>query len=293
MRTLFIFAAAAIAVPACAQTAPAAPGTPYRAGTIVTSAATGISFTVPDGFEGAWDDDAQGIVLSNGAGLTIGIWGVSAGTIDGVADEIGGLLASIGLQLTLAEEPRRGDLTTALFHAQSAQERGYLVAAMRQAPSGAILAVGVLGADQGILRSTGEALARGAHFGDAEAAQWAARAAGLHLAGRDGGSTSSRGGVGDAYNVSRTEAELTLCRSQEYSYQSRSTSSMSVAGVGDAESNSSDAHRGQWSLLGDLVGRALLSLESTDGRSFLWSVEETENGAVINGFRYEATPGPC
>lgn len=280
-----------------AQSQPAAPNTAYRAGSTVQSAATGITFTVPASFQGAWDDDASGIVLQDGAGTMIGVWGISDGTIEGVADEVGSILTGLGLQIAPLSAPVESNgITTATFRVQSQGGMGYLAAALRKGPSGAVIAVAALGEDQGTLPALSEEVARGAQFGTAQATQWRTRAAGLRFQGRSGDSNFSRGGVGDGSYSSRSTYTLVLCRSGQYQWQSQSRSFFSLDGMSgssSAENTSSDGHQGTWMLVGDLVGRAFLVLDSSDDRYFVWSVEENSSGVAINGSQYQAEAGPC
>lgn len=301
MSTLVRRMCSAVALAAVGSTAlpaqAAAPNTPYRAGATVQSAATGISFTVPTGFQGAWDSDASGIVLQDGSGKMLAVWGVSDGTVEGVADEVGSVLTQLGLQLAPHGAPTESNgLTTATFRVQSQAGAGFLAAALRKGPSGAVVAVAALGAEEASLASLSQEVARGATFGTVQAAQWASRAAGLRFQGRSGSSNSSSGGVGSGSYASQTDITLVLCRSGEYQLQSRSESYFSLDGMSASSSASgsgSDAHQGRWMLVGDLIGRAFLVLESTDDRYFVWSVQENAQGVAINGTQYSAAPGPC
>lgn len=271
-----------------------AAGRSYAAGTLLHAPAAGVTFTIPPGLAGGVDADAGAILLADGAGTLVGVWAVSAGTTDELADHVGGVLASLGLQLAPAGAAQReGEVTLATFHAMSSEGRGQLVAALRQGPTGAALAVAAFGVDPAVLRRHATAIAAGARFTAPGAEAWRQAAAGHRLLAGRSASEFSGGGVGDGTYASQTDTQLELCRDGRYGFRTETESYLSVEGAGGMESRSSDAHHGQWALLGDILGRAWLALEASDGRAFLWTVEETPTGAIVDGARYAMAPGSC
>jgi len=293
---LVLPALALVACPLAAQqTVTVAANVTWTAGTAIRSPWSGVTITVPQGFQAMVSDEAQGIVMRDEAQRLIGVWAVSQGTPEDLADAVGEILGGLGIQAQLTAQPdARGDLTIARFSASTSGGMGSLVAALRRGPAGNALVVASLGAaDADGLERLAAGVAGDATMGPPEAAGWRERAAGLRLTTSGTDHLSSRGGVGDGRYNSRTTATLTLCRDGRYGYASESSSIVSVDGAGSMESNSRDAHEGGWSLLADILGRAFLALQASDGREFLWMVEETEDGAVVNGAGYRAEAGPC
>jgi hypothetical protein len=285
----------AVSIPLAAQqTSTVAVNATWGAGTVLRAPWVGVAFTVPQGFQAEGSAQAHGVVMSDGRRL-MGVWAASRGTVEQLANGVGEVLHGLGIQAQLQGQPEvRGDLTVARFAASTSGGAGSLVAALRQGADGNALAVAILGeGDATPLEALAVSTARGATLGPPRAAGWTDRAAGRRLTTTGTDHLSSRGGVGDGRYNSRTTATLTLCRDGRYGYESETYSLMSVDGAGSMESTSRDDHDGRWSLVSDILGRAHLHLETGDGREFLWMVEETADGATINGSGYRAEAGPC
>jgi hypothetical protein len=267
----------------------------WSAGTRVRSPWTGVAVTVPQGFQAAVDDEAAGIVMSDGQSRLIGVWAMSHGSSAALGEAVSELLGGMGIEGRLLAQPEaRGDLTVARFAAATTQGTGSLIAALRQGAHGSALAVVALGQAEGAaLEELATSIANGAAMDAPEARGWPDRAAGRRFTTTGTDFISSRGGVGDGRYNSRSRADLTLCRDGQYAYESETYSIMSVDGAGSMENTSRDGHQGRWTLVADMLGRALLALEASDGREFLWVMEETSDGAVVDGTGYRVEPGPC
>lgn len=73
-------------------------------------------------------------------------------------------------------------------------------------------------------------------------------------------------------------------------YESSSETYVSIAGA-SASSTSSDGHAGEWWLVADLAGQALLYLEADDGRVFAWDVVERGEDVLVDGTAYGVSGG--
>ena len=98
-------------------------------------------------------------------------------------------------------------------------------------------------------------------------------------------------GTTTATGASSSDATIALCGGAMYQYVESSETYVSIEGM-SASNSSEDGHRGQWWITADLAGQAMLTLEATDGRVFYWSVEESGDGVLIDGYRYVLT-GSC
>jgi hypothetical protein len=84
---------------------------------------------------------------------------------------------------------------------------------------------------------------------------------------------------------------MDFCSDGTYGFESQSETFISIAGA-SASSSSGDAHQGQWVLVADVAGRAILVLSASDGREFFWPIEETDEGARVNGSAYTSQASP-
>jgi hypothetical protein len=122
------------------------------------------------------------------------------------------------------------------------------------------------------------------------AAQWPRLLQGRVMNWSSADSNMSTGGGGTATGASQSLASISFC-SSEYQYTESSESYFSIEGL-SASNNSSDEHSGEWTLISDFVGNPTLYLDSSDGRSFAWSIVENDDGWMIDGYLYRPA-GRC
>lgn len=265
----------------------------YPAGTLLSSPLTGIAFRLPDGFRAEWDASLGGLLALSADGAFGGVWGWSEGTVDEVAGEIGARLDQQGIALEVRGEPEIAPTgLRAVFDAVTDDGRGVLHALIRQGPRGGVVAVAGLGA--GPIEATAarfvEDVLGSLEWTEPGAAAWRSEVVGSVLTWSGGGSDVSTGTT-TATGASSATATLSFCSPARYMYRESSESYVSIMGA-SASSTSSDEHTGAWWLIADLAGRPLLTLEATDGRTFQWSVEESGDGFLIDGYLYRVT-GQC
>ena len=273
--------------------------TPERAiagGLTITSPEVGIALTVPAGFSGAYDADLWGIILTSPkAGTRLGIWGASQATADELVVRVGEVLAEQGIEV-IGEESRqhtRGGFD-ARFTALTAEGPALLLASLRTGEHGNAVAVVGLGrpADADRLQTSVAAVVRSISWRRPQAREWRAQLAGLRLSGGSSHSDYSPGGAGGGGSgASASQTTMDFCSDGTYGLASHSETFISIAGA-SASSSSGDAHQGQWVLVADLAGRAILVLSASDGREFFWPIEETDQGARVNGRAYTSQASP-
>lgn len=285
--------------PAAADAKGAVRITPERAitgGLTIASPEVGIALTVPAGFAGAYDADLWGIILASPkAGTRLGIWGASQATVDELVERVGEVLAEQGIEVT-GEESRQtapGGFD-ARFTALTAEGPALLLASLRAGEHGNAVAVVGLGrpADTDRLRSSVAAVVHSINWRRPLAREWRAQLAGLRLSGGSSHSDYSPGGAGGGGSgASASQTTMDFCSDGTYGFESQSETFISIAGA-SASSSSGDAHQGQWVLVADVAGRAILVLSASDGREFFWPIEETDQGARVNGSAYTSQASP-
>lgn len=262
-------------------------------GSTMASPLTGISFTVPADFSGGWDPETGGIVLQSSDSFFVGLWGWSEGTVEEASAEVEARLQNLGIGVGMLDDPiLTEDELTGIFSAQSSDATGFLGAAVRRGPAGNVLAIAVLGSQEaraqvGDIR---DAFVESIRFTEPGSARWRAEVEGAVFTWSSSGSDMSSGTT-TATGASSSTATLSLCGGGMYRYSESSESYVSIEGV-SASSESSDGHAGAWWLIADLAGQAILEMETSDGRSFFWFVEEDASGYLIDGYRYQLT-GSC
>lgn len=265
-----------------------ASGVLFQSGSALVSPLTGIGFTVPDGFAGQWDPEGDLLAFQSETVLG-GVWGWSEGTVEDAASEVEARLGDLGVQLSPRDDVQVGpDALTGTFDALTADGRAVLSAEIRQGPQGQVVAVAALA--EGPSSSDGfvDAVVSTLDWSVPGAAQWRPEVEGAVLRWTGGGSDMS-GGVTTATGASQSEATLAFC-SGFYRYRESSESYVSIDGV-SASSSSSDEHAGEWYLVADLIGAPTLYLFANDGRVFEWSVEESGEGFLIDGYLYRPAGG--
>ena len=264
-----------------------APGASIPGGQPLTAPLAGISFAVPDGFTGGWQPDAAGLVFESADGMLLGAWGWSEGTVEEVVNVIDGRLVEMGLQTAPRDiVEATEEALTAVFDVRSANGTGLLNAAVRRGEDGNIFAVAILGGPGSAadLQQHVDAVLASLEFTRPGASTWRAEVEGVVLLWSSSGSDMSSGTT-TATGASSSEATLALCPGGVYRYSESSESYVSIEGV-SASNSSADGHAGQWWISADISGQAVLTLETTDGRVFYWSVEETADGVLVDGYRY-------
>ena len=291
---LVFLAAFVLPRPAAPQPQPIAPGHVYQAGAQLSSPLAGIRFTIPAGYVGEWDVDVGAVILESPTPVMGGVWGWSEGTVDEVATEVGERLTAIGVDLEAREPPRAtADGLRAVFVALTEEGQGLLVAAVRRGPSGNVVAIAAMGASaiESQLTAFVDGVSQSVQWLTPGGAAWRAEVEGTVLSWTGGSSDMSTGGGATATGASQSNASLALCAYSQYRYTESSESYFSIEGL-SASNSSSDEHSGQWFLVSDLAGTPTLFLDSTDGRSLRWSVEEAQDGYLIDGSLYHAS-GAC
>ena len=271
---------------ALGQAAPVQAGRTYSGGTALVSELTGVSFRLPAGLQAQWEPDVQALVAV-APDLLVGVWAWSEGSVEEVAEEVGRLLAGQGIQAQpRAEIEVSGDGLRGDFDAVTAQGAGLLHAVVRQGPSGGTVAIAALGAPDAAARVRAIVSEVEGSLGWATpgAGAWRSQVQGAVLSWSGSGSDFSPGTV-SASGASQSRASIGLCAGGQYRYDESSESYVSIMGA-SASSSSSDQHLGQWWLIANLAGDALLLLEATDGRYFRWPVQEADGGYLIDGYRY-------
>lgn len=271
------------------------PGARFASGAEVSSAAAGVSFRIPDGFEARMDRDL-GLFVLEGRGIEAVVWAYSEGGLDEVAGVMASDLAELGIQ---AREDRIQTGTERLrgsFDAVSERGPGRLVAEVVRGATGNVLGVAALGGrDQDAALGTFvDGVVASARWSEPAAHTLSAQAAGALLQATSGGSDYSAGGAG-GYGSSASEGNtsLRLCSDGSYGYVSESTTYVSIEGA-SASSEHRDAHRGRWLLVGDVAGSIWLALEPTDRDEIVWEVKLAGDGtAVLDGRSYTVGRAGC
>jgi hypothetical protein len=271
-------------------------GREYRAGELVRSPWTGVSFTVPASLIGAYDGEVGAFLLGDAAEPTVmlGVFAYSEGTTDEVASLVLTALTERGYNLSPRGEPDLSEHEASGWYDVTSDEgRGLLYGFVRRGAPGNVVAVAALGAPdkEAKLKQLTDAVAQSVQFAVPQAAQWRQLAQGKTYSTTSSGSDFSPGGGGAASGASSSRTQLDLCSDGSYAYQSSSETYISVEGAGSMSSSSSDEHVGRWWLVADVIGSAWLVLEATDGREFHWSVVEQDDGVLIDGQRYGVGPG--
>jgi len=256
-------------------------------GQLLASAEAGLTFTVPAGFSGAWESDAGGFVFQSATPAVGSVWGWSQGAVEEVVTHLGTVLGELGIELS----PRGDPSATAAgvrgtFHAVTAEGTGLLVAQVENGPAGNVLAVAALGAvaAEADLNLFVDDVFKTVQWATPGASQWPRLLQGNVMNWSSSDSNMSTGGGGTATGASQSLASISFCSGQ-YRYTESSESYFSIEGL-SASNNSSDEHSGDWALISDFVGNPTLYLDSTDGRSFAWSIVEDANGWMIDGYLY-------
>lgn len=237
----------------------------------LSSPATGLSFMTPRNFRGAYDSKTGTFFLKNRDGLLLGIYGFSEATLDEVTDVVNTAVKKLGMTLTL-EEKENLDANTviATFQTTSPQGKGIMVGITEIGKNNNALAIvgfGKAEKKEHIQKKLKRILAQ-VEWKKPEVRTWQKKWVGTGLS--PSGSAASG-----------SETKITFCSDSSYTYQTKSES---------IQNSSGDVHQGRWRLVANLVGETFLVLNTTNGRTFLWTIEEMETEVQINGTQYQAGP---
>jgi hypothetical protein len=265
----------------------------YPAGTRLSSPLTGTAFQLPTGFRAEWDSALGALLALSADGAFGAVWGWSEGSMEEAAGEVGSRLDRQGIGLQLRGEPQvTATEIRAVYDATSADGQGVLHALIRQGPLGGVAVIAGMGAavsEASAARFVAD-VGNSLEWTEPGAAVWRQQVVGAVLTWSGGGSDPSTGAT-TATGASSSSASISFCSPSQYSYRESSESYVSIMGA-SASSTSGDEHTGAWWLISDLSGVPLLVLESADGRAFRWSVQESGDGFLIDGYLYRVT-GKC
>ena len=262
------------AAPVLAQVRELHPNGLYPEGSELASPMTGLSFRLPAGFRAEWDAGMGGLLALENAGQGFAaVWGWSEGTVEEAAGEMGARLAQQGITLEARDEPSvTSDGFRGVFDAVASGIRGVLHAFVRVGPAGGVIAVA------GLAPASSEASAAAFVDGIESSLEWSEPLA-ARWRREITGVVFRREGAGP-------EGTLALCAT-EYRY-----SGSPLAPPPSGTAPSTEEQLGLWWLIADLAGSAMLSLETTDGRSFRGTFEESGTRYLIDGVRYRPA-GAC
>lgn len=292
MRAISVVALSlAVASPAVSQEQQLEANRQYPAGTRVSSPWTGVSFVVPNGFVGQYDEESSAFVMMKADGSQdplVGVYAFSEASLEAIGIEVERQLAEQGVRLTpRGSQQINGNTVSGWYIAASDQGTGFLYASTQTGESGNAIAVVAarFSRDESGLQQVVDEVVASTVYTAAGAAQWRQLVAGGVLTSSGDRADISSGGGGTATGATDWSSSLELCSNGQYAYQERSETYISIEGV-SASSSSSDQHAGQWWLVSDIAGNAILVLAATDGREFHWSVVEQGNGVALDGTLY-------
>ncbi len=266
----------------------------YEAGVRISSPWTGVTFTVPPGYQGYYEPAGKSFVMESATENRIaGIYAFSEAPLEAMGDVVVTLIQQQGIQLTPThlEQPDETSVR-ARFFAVTEEGVASVVASVEAGQHGNAVAIAMLGA-QGTdteMEARVEALLETVTLVQPDVPDWRTLLAGKALTTSGTDSEYSPGGAGGGGSyASGTKAQMDFCGDGSYAFYTESESYFSIDGV-SAQNTSSDAHSGVWSMVADLAGEVTLVLESTDGRVFYWSIRETASGAEMDGAAYSVGP---
>lgn len=168
-----------------------------------------------------------------------------------------------------------------------------MVAVVRRGPAGNVVAIAAMGATEAESELTAlvDGVSESVQWLTPAGSAWRGQVEGTVLSWTGGSSDMSTGGGATARGASQSRAMLALCAYGEHRYTEASKSYFSIEGL-SASNSSSDEHSGQRFPVSDLARTPTLFLDSTDGRSFRWLVEEAHDGYFIDGSLYHMS-GAC
>ncbi|MCA9836556.1 MAG: hypothetical protein KC422_06570 [Trueperaceae bacterium] len=275
-------------------------GQRYQAGTDLLSPWTGVSFSVPQGHTAFFEPEYGVFLMTSLDGSSL----LALEAASNARAEDLGYYAVEALAETLSpDDPRfqlvtapsqSGDLITAQFYVAGTS----LSAAAKQGSAGNAAVVIAYGAQAEQLIQT---VANSFQFSrpQNEVAQWQKKLVGIHLYATRASSdiTSTPSTLGS--QASQGDYQYDFCSDGSFkhsysdvAYYSVMDSTQNEAGyymTASYKSGSEGSYQGTWTLISMLMGNPLLILESTEGGIFLHYIEETTEGALIDGRHFEVS----
>jgi hypothetical protein len=267
-----------------AQEVPLQSGKQYAAGTRVSSPWTGVSFVVPLGYQGRYDPDAEGFVMSSAKKDYLAVYALSASAPEEFAEYLLEALTKQGMRLQLKGEPKQTQNTLsaqALAHTAQGQLSFHFTA--RQGQAGNLIAVVGLAApkDEATLKKVADGLLASAQLGTPQAEAWKRELGGVLLTLKSRNSAWSRdpNPSRSATFSSNTKESYVFCSNGQYAYSTKTERFLSNS-AGYIESTDSDGHSGAWTLIANIIGIPILYLEASSGKSFEYVLRVPQQGSV-------------
>lgn len=281
-------AAAPVAIPANAVTLQA--NQQYQAGSVLYSPWTGVSFSVPAGFVAAYEpSEGVFVVIAQDRSRVLIVEAASQAS----ATQLGGAVLEEVIAGLNAENPVfvvAGPEQQADTLAISYNVDGYtLRASARQGGLGNAAVVAGYALDSAALTASVDALSAAISFSQPQTTTQNSQLGGTDFYSNKADNYYSPGGVGDGSLVSGTTRSYSFCTDGRYAHEYSSKTFFSVEGVGGSSSEETDEHQGRWALSQTLMGSNALLLEASDGRAFVYMLEQVPEGVLVDGFLYEVS----
>jgi len=263
----------------------------HQGGSLTKSPWVGVSFMIPKGFKGNYDQEAGAYILKNDQ-LTFAIYGASEGDVETMGELVVEAIRELGINMTPKQVTRpNANTLDATFSAYVDFQPRDIVGTVRKGSYGSVISIigmGATGKEQNI-RSTIKQIVSTLKWSQPQGANQRHKLVGKALY-RSGGSSDGRSGPGGFTGYSNTKTQIDFCSNGQYGYQSVSESSISVGGAyGSHSASNKSAHQGRWWFITNLGGEYYLYLESNQGKYYLWPIYETNNGANIDGANYSVS----
>ncbi|GIW26352.1 hypothetical protein [Meiothermus sp.] len=267
-----------------AQGVPLQSGQQYAAGTRVGSPWTGVSFVVPQGYQGRYDPEAEGFVMSSAKRDYLAVYALSSASPETFAEYLLEALSKQGMQLQLKGEPQQTQTTlSAQAVARTAQGALSFYFTAKQGPAGNLLAVVGLAAtkDEAALKKVADGLLASGQLGTPQAEVWKRELGGVLLTLKSRNSAWSRDpnpGKSASFS-SNTKETYVFCSNGQYAFSTKTERFLSNA-AGYIESTDTDGHSGEWNLIANIIGTPILYLEASNGKSFEYVLRVPGQGSV-------------
>jgi hypothetical protein len=266
------------------------PGVSYRAGTSLAAPATGLSFTVPSGFEATYDAvlGAWYLKMAGVEDAAVMVLSFSVGDRDRLATSLVDVVSAEG-DAVLRAAPTDDGTTLAASLIVTPHEHGERFVVELVATRGAagnVAALLAIGAPrhEGVLRTASAGLSAGWRLDppldDPGAARLRAVLAGTDLELVGTGASHFSGGYTAYTSYSQNStATYTFCSSGEYDFAFSDVAIFSTE-HGTIRSGSEDAHRGAWAIATGAARETFLVLVAADGRYLIEPLDALGDGRV-------------